>query len=371
MRVLIVTGSLPPMPCGVGAYSLQLAMALAREPQIEVGILTGLDGVDNRQSGNVAIFPVMERWTFKEIGHLVRTIRHWKPDLVHVQYPTQGYGYARLPALVPLISRLLGRRVICTLHEAYGQRDMLRFLVQSWPAAMSIVVRPNYDALLPRLALILAPPRCRTFIASASAIPRSVASPAARAALRASLLGTRSRLLVFFGFLNKPKGADRLFDIGNPETDHLVFGGPGDPADDCLGALSDRAAAPPWSGNVTFTGLLPASQCADLLAAADAVVLPFRDGGGIWNSSIQAAVLQGVPVITTSKTEQGLDSIRHVHSSAPDDIDDMRSALDRLAGTHRSPSPALQADEWSGIAARHVEIYQTALRMDAAQRAFA
>ena len=48
MKVLLVTGSFPPMKCGVGDYTACLAEALARKPNIEVAVLTsqGAEGLE-------------------------------------------------------------------------------------------------------------------------------------------------------------------------------------------------------------------------------------------------------------------------------------------------------------------------------------
>ena len=346
------------MPCGVGSYTLQLARSLAARPGVDVAVLTSKDA--GAGPTGVTVLPVMDKWTFGEVGRVVKAIREWRPDLVHVQYPTLGYGFARMPVLVPLISWLLGKRVVCTFHEPYDHGGLPRFVVQSRPAFKSIVVRPNYEALLPRMARWFLPARNRVYIASESAIPRCTATLLARAALRAAMLDGRQRLVVFFGFLSQQKGADRLFDICNPATDHIVFVGQALPADCAGDRLAALAAQSPWAGHVSFTGFLSETECADMLAAADAVVLPFRNGGGVWNSSIQAAVQQGVAVITTSYENRGLDRDRHVHWSGVDDIDDMRSALDRLAGTRRDASLG-EVDEWHSIAARHCELYQDAL----------
>ena len=40
IRVLLITGSYPPMKCGVGSYSQRLAMALADYSGVKVTVLT-------------------------------------------------------------------------------------------------------------------------------------------------------------------------------------------------------------------------------------------------------------------------------------------------------------------------------------------
>ena len=79
-----------------------------------------------------------------------------------------------------------------------------------------------------------------------------------------------------------------------------------------------------------------------MLAAADAVVLPFRSGGGSWNSSIKAAAVQGTFVLTTSTERHGLDPDGNVYYARPSDAKDLMEALRRHLGRRSAcsrPSP--------------------------------
>jgi hypothetical protein len=86
------------------------------------------------------------------------------------------------------------------------------------------------------------------------------------------------------------------------------------------------------------------------------VVLPFRLGGGIWNTSIGAAVLQGTFVLATSNETQGFDAERNVYYARPRDTADMRRALGQYLGRRASkPSPD---PTWPEIAQRHEAVYE-------------
>ena len=98
-----------------------------------------------------------------------------------------------------------------------------------------------------------------------------------------------------------------------------------------------------WDGKVTFTGFLSHREAAALLAVADAVILPFRAGGGEWNTTIHAAVLQGTFVLTTSSTERGYDETHNVYYAEPDNLTEMRSALDTYARRCAVGSPGVDA----------------------------
>jgi glycosyltransferase involved in cell wall biosynthesis len=167
-------------------------------------------------------------------------------------------------------------------------------------------------------------------------------------------------LIVYFGFLYPHKRVERLFDVCDPTTDRLVIAG--EATVDALSYRDDianRAASPPWAGRATLTGFMPAKDIAALLAAADAVVLPFQHGGGNWNTSIHAARSQGTFVVTTSDDRSGYDPAAHVWYTTIDDVNGMRTALAQHAGRKRASDAGY--DVWKDVAAKHVALYRELL----------
>lgn len=357
MRVLLVTGSLPPMACGVGSYTLQLARSLADIPGVEVGVLTGPGAAT--AGGKVDVLAIMNVWSIREFRRVTGVIRGWKPDVVHLQYPAQGYASGVLPSLVLLIAWCIGSRVVRTWHEVTTWnrlrewRGILLFFLQLLPPGPIVVVRPNYLALLhPWLRPAAA--RRLAYVRSASTIPRSTLPDTERSQLRTALLGGMRRLIVFFGLLLPAKGADLLFDIADPVTDQLLFLGGTAPDSPHRAELEAYAADMRWRGKVSFAGYLPDAAAADRIAVADAVILPFRDGAGVWNTSLHAAMVQGSFVVTTSTSKVGYDATENVWYAVPGDIVAMRAAL---AGAR----PRLEVagrDEWQRIAAEYLALYR-------------
>jgi glycosyltransferase involved in cell wall biosynthesis len=362
-RVLFVAGTVPPAPCGVGDYTFKLAESLDSMDEVETAILTGVDARVAEETSGVSIFPVLRSWRLREAGHVIRFLRFWKPDIVHVQYPTQGYGRGLLPYIVPLTARILGVRSVQTWHEGFALRQVFKLLFQLSAGSGKVVVRGNFlDLVHPWLRWGLQ--HCRlSFIASASAIPRANISREALLHERQLLLQGQRRLIVFFGFLYPPKGVELLFEIADPLTDQLVIAGPSESDSPYLAKLKLLASSATWHDKVTFTGFLPPERAAVLLAACDAVILPFRQGGGHWNTSIHSATLNGCFVITTSTDATGYDEQYNVFFARPDDLSEMRRAL-ALYGKRRDDFN-LRGDEvrdqWEIIAEKHYRIYRDLL----------
>lgn len=360
IRVLLVAGSIPPAPCGVGDYTFKLAQSLAATGKVETAILTGNSVSAAEQAHDVLVFSLVASWKVGQIGRVARLLGEWEPDIVHVQYPTQGYGRGMLPSIIPLLARIRGAKTVQTWHEGFSRRDAFKLLMQISARSRQIVVRSNFIELVhPSLRWPISRLGKPSLIANASAIPRADCSDEELESIKRSLLLGQRRLIVFFGFLYPPKGAELLFEIADPQTDHIVIAGPAADASVYLDELKLLAGSPPWEGRVTFTGFVSPERASLILAAADAVVLPFRQGSGPWNTSIHSATLNGAFVITTSSKLSGYDRTTNVYYARPDDVHEMRAALAQYCG-RRIDIPERgdgDRDNWETIAGKHFQIY--------------
>ncbi len=362
MRVLLVTGSFPPMRCGVGDYSQNLADALEANGHVEMAVLTSdQTGAQQRRNG-IEIFPVIKKWRLSEIPTVIKVLRYWKPDLVHIQYPTQGYGRGMLPWVFPLIAFFMRVKVVQTWHEMYGIRYAPRVLLKSIIPSQLIIVRPHYKELLQTMMRWTLWGKEPTYIRNASAIPRAEMSAEQKSEFRKKYLQEQKRLIVFFGFVYPSKGVEFLFDIADPETDRIIIAGVVDKNEGYGKDIETRAQAPQWLGKVEITGFLESEEIARLLVVADAVILPFRVGGGEWNTSLHSAIHNGTFVITTSATRRGYDKSSNVYYAKIDDLNEMRKALNIYFGSKREPVLSRETAGWSEIADQHLRLYEKALQ---------
>lgn len=360
MKVLMVTGSYPPMRCGIGDYSKNLSEALVMNSKIQIGVLTSVFGRNmDKTVDRIEIFPIIEKWSFIEILKFIKIIRHWLPDIVHIQYPSRGYGGGVLQWILPLASFLMGKKVLQTWHEGYSRRNMLKLFLKTIVPGGLVFVRPEYkENLHPSLRWALWKKKT-VFIPNASAIPRVVLDEKERDMVRKKYLRKQTRLVVFFGFIYPHKGVELLFKIADSARDQIVIAGEIGDKEYFLREVMKYTSIEPWREKVTVAGFLPAADMAALLAAADAVVLPFRDGGGEWNTSTHGAVLNGTLVIMTSGTKRGYDKKHNVYYAKIDDIGDMRSALSAYAGTRREYNEEVDKNEWREIADKHSYLYES------------
>jgi glycosyltransferase involved in cell wall biosynthesis len=198
------------------------------------------------------------------------------------------------------------------------------------------------------------------YINSASTLPRSHLDEDGARTLRLRYAVEGRRLIVFFGFLHPHKRIELLFQIADPVTDHLlVIGNVGDQSE-YAALLEAFTQDPRWRGHARIVGFVDRHEAADILKAADALVLPLKAGGGEWNTAILAGVGQGTFVLTTSTSSKGYDPEANTYYAAVDDLVEMQHALKTHAGRRRHTTDQYSdAFDWGAIARRHIELYQS------------
>jgi len=358
MRILFIAGSYPPQKCGVGDYTKHLAGALSKQVGVRVAVLADEEVAHARHDPQVDVFPVVKGWRVSDVPRIVKVLKEWKPDIVHIQYPTQGfYGRKILPYDLPLIVKGCGKKVVQTWHESFPPHRTSLFM-NCLATSRMVVIKPDFTSTMSPCFRILIPSKEFRCIPNASTIPRAMLADAHRSSIRDRISGNSISLLAFFGFVYPHKGVEHLFQIAAPERHHIVLIGDLNPSDPYHRKIFDLIHGERWAGHATVTGFLPEKEVGEMLCAADAAVFPFTHGAEIWNTSIQAAVAQGTFVLTTSKKKQGYDEQANIYYAAPGNYEEMRIALDRHIG-RRNPNPPRY--DWEEIASAHLDLYKKIL----------
>ncbi len=346
------------MKCGVGDYTAHLGNAIARCKDMSVAVLTDAAARPIPSDFAFEVFPLARSWRMLDIAPIATAVRRWRPDIIHIQYPTQGYGGGYLPWLLPALFRMANLPVVQTWHEYHPERMGRRNLLNAALGGGLIAVRPDYKSMMSASYRWLIRRKQFRFIPGASAIPSIQLSDTERSALRSRLNLTSSSLVVFFGFAHPAKRIELIFEIADAARHCLVLICDLKSADAYQERILNSINREPWAGRVTVTGFLPAEEVGRILAAADAVVLPFQNGGGLWNTSIRAAIAQGTFVLTTSRERHGYDSSENVYYAQPDDVPDMREALRTFIGNRHNETVKDPGCEWDSIASAHISFFE-------------
>ena len=360
----------------IGDYTEQLARTFSCYPDFKVAVLTGSDAQPSNTAKNIDVLSVAPSWHLYRTPTIVRAILNWRPDLVHIQYPSPAYGSQLLPTILPLCLRLYGLAVVQTWHfvgacSAIFRIMPLRFL-SFWFFARVVFVfdRTLLEWAKGRMRWLFGK-KIMVFIPHASAIPRVELRDAERIACRARYIPPNKIMVVYFGFVVPGKGLELIFDIADPEQSGVVIMGGIVTEDDIrmdpkrhrqhvlayADAVRRRAESDVWKGKVTFTGFLPPREIGRVLSAADAVVLPFPNGCQIWNTSLHAALAQGSFVLTTSKEKHGYCALENIYYAPPNDVASMKAALIKYAGKRVEPTSSCE-QAWNAIRDLHLEVYR-------------
>lgn len=337
-KVLLVSGSWPPQVCGVGDYT----QVLSRE-------LTGI-GVSVEHFAS-------DRFSRLYSASIVDEIEAIDCDVVHIQYPTAGYGRSLTPSR--LARAIRDRPVVVTLHEY----SIFRPYRRAWfsPYARHCAARLFTTDEERRLFAARFPKRVGTdeTIEIGSNIPAAASRP------------RRPGAVCYFGLIAPSKGIEaflELASIARGAASGLTF--------EIIGAIPDRHRryAEDAIGRAKALGIevllhLPDHAVGERLASATFGYLPFPDGASAKRGTLAAAFVNGL-IVATHHSAITPDWIRAASLGTMAPLDTL-TALCHLMGNDR-----LRADfsrrvaaaaghfEWSAIARRHAQLYRTLLQPD-------
>lgn len=307
MRIGIVTGEYPPMQGGVGAYSRIIANKFA-DAEHDVYVFSDKSAyeVDPRIS-----LTKTAKWG---IGTL-KSLRRWSLenalDVVVLQFETAAFGMSPwihfLPEAlreIPLVTCFHDLLVPYLFPKAGAIRD---WIVMRLARASTGVIVTNHEDFrrLRHLPVI-------ELIPIGSNITSNLPDDYDRKMWR-SRAGAADEdfLLAHFGFLNRTKGVDILLeDMASlleaqvcPVRLLMIGGriGASDPANiayaDEIDSRIEHMGIGPY---IHWTGFVNDDEVSAYLHAADAIVLPFRDGASYRRGSLMAAIHHGCSIITTA-----------------------------------------------------------------------
>jgi len=355
VRILLVSGSYPPHRCGVGDYVYQLAKTLSENKTLEIAVLTSVIRNVNINR-NVKVFNCMTSWKIRDLFQALSVVRQFKPDIVHIQYPTQGYN-GRLPKYLPLFLRIIGIKVVQTWHEYFYESGVN--VINLLACNGLVYVRDDFRIKVPKLIAKMLSFFSLTHIANAASIRPVELSDDQIKKLRGQFPVDKS-IVCFFGFAHANKGLETIFQIADPKLHHLVFICELNTDDQYQAKILKLIHSDEWNGRVTVTGFLPEERVAEILAIADAALFPFPSGAGDWNTTLKSAQACGIFLVATTidETKIGYDKQRNIHFTGCNNISAMRTALAQNLG--RRVRPNLN-NEWNRVAAQHLNVYKEVL----------
>lgn len=352
MRVLMITGSYPPMKCGVGAYTQKLVDALSRIRELQITVLTDARANAAAPAKYYDILPVMKGWGIVELIKILTYIRQTCPDIVHIQSPSMGYP-GRIPLILPLLIRISGKPCVQTWHEP----------VVGWGGGWLVIgldvlvsVREDLLSKLPYLtqkALYRIP---FNWLPSGCMLPAIELDEQKRSDIRRQYTSDDKIILFYYGFVAPLKGLEVLLEIVEKTNTCLLLSCDFQSENSYHRFLLNLIDTKGLKSRIFVLGFLSDEQLARYLVSSDAVVLPFRDGAQDCNTTVEAAAAQGTFVMTTSLEHKGYNKDKNIYYAKPGNVQEMIDAIKHYAGFRKDPQGPVYT--WEDIADNHYLLYK-------------
>jgi glycosyltransferase involved in cell wall biosynthesis len=392
MKVCLISGEFRPMQGGVGDFTYEVGQAL-HDLGAAVTVLTSTAAGPPRNEDGLRVEPRLERWGWNSWQIIMHTAEELEADVLNIQYQAAAYGMH--PAINFLPLRLRARkqrpRVVVTFHDLkvpylFPKAGRIRWWVvlalACWSDAVIVTNAEDLTALAP-YPLSPAP----YVIPIGSNIEPAPPAGYDRDVWRGRWgVGLEDILLSYFGFLNESKGGETLMRAldGVVKKGYrarlLMVGGKWGSSDPTNFAYAQRVEALldelGLSERVMWTGYTPPEEVSANLLASDICVLPYRDGASFRRGSFMAALVHGLPTVTTSvdllaadskSAAPRLPSLRdgeNVLVVPPDDVAALAEAIARLADTPelrqrlgQGAKELSKAFGWDSIAEKTLEVY--------------
>jgi glycosyltransferase involved in cell wall biosynthesis len=329
LKIALIIGQCVPGKCGVGDYTIRLAEALGNAGVHAEVINTG-------------------DWSIAHALKVKRTLSRF--DILHLQYPTAGFGRSLGPQLFSILSP-----AITTIHEA-SQRKLLRKL-SLFPFALRpqhLIFTSNFER---RFAIRFAPWTAK----HSSVIPVGTnihVQPAERPVL--------SQEIIYFGLIMPNKGLEHVIQLasliktgGLPYTVNIVGQVPVG-QEGYFQQLRNQAAELPVVWNQDLTDW----QVAQALNRSSAAYLPYPDGASDRRTSLKSALAAGLAVVTNrgEHTSSSLAKSVLLGATPQEALSCLQMLFNDTSARNALSMRAIQYSHrfsWERIGRLHVEVYQS------------
>jgi glycosyltransferase involved in cell wall biosynthesis len=333
VRLALVTGFCVPGECGVGDYTVCLHKHL-------------------ESSGVEAHIINSREWDLLGGLKAGRNFQRDSFDLVHIQYPTAGFGARLGPQALSL-----RRTCIVTIHEA-SQRHILRKL-----ALLPFVIRSRYIIFTSRIERQFSLRWMPWISDRSSVIPVGSNIPMGK-----KVHSRRLDEIVYFGLIVPRRGVEQVLELGRLIGKTRVglrvriVGRVSSKHVDYVKRLREESSQLPidWSLD------LSEEQVAMKLAQTSITYLPYPDGASERRTTLRAALLNGTAVVTTRDIHTQ-PSLEGIVKFAPTPSEALSAVLyllnhrDEMSTMSSAAMKHAQQYDWPHIAECHLHLYQQLL----------
>jgi glycosyltransferase involved in cell wall biosynthesis len=399
MRICLVSGEFPPMQGGVGDFTREIGLALCRLG-IEVNVVSSVRAgpalakastaeggfVLSRDDLRLTLYPVIQRWDCSCWSPIAELMRHTGSQILNVQYQTAAYQMHPAINFLPWRLRLWKERpkVVATFHDLKlpylfpKAGPLRRWVTKALIMGSDATIVTNVEDLSE--AKRYSADSLHLFPIGSNIDPQAPPEYD-RSKWRGRWgVGPREILLCYFGFLNESKGGETLLRAlaslvtSGERIKLLMIGGKVGSSDPTNLAYLRKVESLIRDLNLTdsvlWTGYVDGPEVSANFWASDICVLPYRDGVSFRRGTLMAALVHGMPIVSTYPQLPISEIVEGVNMSlAP--ANDPEALADRIrdvaASAELRKQLALGAAElakrfsWESIAESTLELYEQIL----------
>jgi len=358
LKICYIVGAYPLMKCGVGDYTKKLVDEI-KNRNIEVHIITSTSATNENN-----VYNCIEKWNINSINKILKILKGIKPDIVHIQYPSNEYKKNVMINFLPLIIRKICKcKVISTVHEysVASKLGKIRNFISMKLSNQTVVVEKRYIDDVNKDFKKIAKKVKMNYIPIFSNIPKYDMSETELEELRKKIGLDNCKVISYFGFLNKNKGFENIIEVlkkfkEDNENVKLLFIGGINSENLYHKEILDKLKINGIENQVVITDFVEAPQMvANYLKISDVCMLPFIDGVSERNGSFLAAYIQNIPIVTTSK--EGSKEDDEIYYGKPDDINKQYEDIKSIFNNSVKSINREETNSVINIANRHIEIY--------------
>ncbi len=362
MKILLITGTFPPVKCGVGDYTFYLAKHLAEKGNIVEVLTTRKAEKVGLKIPNLTVYPLMESWDFVDLLKMSDFIKRNAPDIVHVQFVKDTYNNEIAICFLPMFikSRMKqGCKFFTTIHETgipfkdsgieVTKRRLVPLYKLLWTSLSRLRLTRTYEVLnvadenrhfnhekvigkmfewIDGIIVvdneykkwltekISVHPSKIVHIPVGSNIERIPNFSKGDKKITQTKLGIRQddTIVSFFGFIHRGKGLETLFIAfkqviskrrKGPKPYLLIIGELNEVVGDrrYLYNMKKLSKELGIEKRVFWTGYCSSENVSRYLLSSDVCVLPYDEGVSFKRGTFITAISHGLPTITTIGTK--------------------------------------------------------------------
>ena len=292
-------------------------------------------------------------WTMPHLPALLRAVRDVRPDAILLQYPTDAFARSLSIHAFALLQRTAP--LIVTLHEFSAAHPLRRLsLLGLLARAAAVVTTTSGEAdrlcawhpwLRPRVQVI-------PIGANTPARPWRPSVP---------------REVVYFGQIRPEKGLEEFIAVqarlaaAGSDASFTIIGS----YVPLFASYFDRIAGAARARNIEIVTGLSSGAVSDRLSRATLALLPYPDGASMRRSSLLAAAMCGVPIMTRTSGETPPELAALVASASGVTemamlVSDHLGSPAALKAAHENSCRLAAMVSWDAIAAKYAPIIAAA-----------